>query len=262
MSAKKICAANWKLNLSPQQARQYFKEWVDLRPGPQLNCEAVFFPPAYDLAVAAEVAPAAGFQFGPQNIHCENSGAFTGEISAQAVREMACTYTLIGHSERRTLFNEGDALIAKKVKTALAADLIPMLCIGETLKEREADQTAAVISKQLRAGLAEVREAVIQKPRSSHGGQCALAVAYEPVWAIGTGKVATPEQAEDAHREVRNQLRELLGNEVALQISILYGGSVKPDNAGDLAKRPNVDGFLVGGASLKAKDFFAIAKAL
>ncbi len=250
---KKICAANWKLNLSPEEARRYFVEWSELKPS-RLVCDLVFFTPAYDLPAAAEFAPAEGFHFGPQNIYFEMSGAFTGEISAQAVHALGARWALIGHSERRTLFGETDAMIAKKVKAAMAADLVPILCVGETLAERESGQTKKVVSRQLRAGLEMI---VAEFALARH-----FAIAYEPVWAIGTGKVATPEQAGEIHAEIRVELGHLVGQKRAHEIPILYGGSVKPENARELAAQPDIDGFLVGGASLKPKDFFAIANAL
>ncbi len=249
---KKICAANWKLNFSPEEARRYFAEWSALRPA-NLSCDVLFFTPAYDLTVAAEFAPAEGFHFGPQNIYFETSGAFTGEISARAVHSLGARWALIGHSERRTLFGETDDVIAKKVKTAISSDLAPMLCVGETLAEREAGQTKNIVARQVRAGLGRV-----VTETASH----TLAIAYEPVWAIGTGRVATPQQAGDVHAEIRRILSDLLSPPRAHEIAILYGGSVKPDNAKDLASQPDIDGFLVGGASLKPKDFFAIADAL
>ena len=250
---KKICAANWKLNFSPEESRRYFVEWSELKPS-RLVCDIVFFTPAYDLPMAAEFAPAEGFRFGPQNIYFETSGAFTGEISAQAVHALGARWALIGHSERRTLFGETDAAIAKKMKTAMSADLFPMLCVGETLAERESGQTKKLVSRQLRADFELI------------GGEFALsrhfAIAYEPVWAIGTGKVATPEQASEMHAEIRIELGHLVGEKRAHEIPILYGGSVKPENARELAAQPHIDGFLVGGASLKPKDFFAIANVL
>lgn len=248
----KICAANWKLHLSPEEARKYFTEWSALRPA-QLKCEVAFFTPAYDLPVAAEFAPPEGFWFGPQNIYFESSGAFTGEISPKAVHDLGARLALVGHSERRTIFNESDDLIAKKVKAALACGLTPMLCVGETLEERESNRTLQVVTRQIQSAIGMVK-AELQQAR--------LMIAYEPVWAIGTGRVATPEQAAEVHGEIRRILTEELGAANAARAPILYGGSVKPNNAQDLAKQPNIDGFLVGGASLNPKEFFSIASAL
>ena len=250
----KICAANWKLNFSTDEARRYFIDWQNSSKAAPVACEIAFFVPAYDLSVAAEFASTNGFQFGPQNIYFANDGAFTGEISPQAVHALGARIALIGHSERRMLFGETDDLIAKKVRAAMAADLMPILCVGETLAERESHQTKHVVARQLRAGLElAVSEFTQARP---------FAIAYEPVWAIGTGKVATAAQASEMHAEIRRELESLLGKKRAHEIQILYGGSVKPDNAQELASQPNIDGFLVGGASLKPKDFLAIASKL
>ncbi len=263
---RKICAANWKLNFSPDEARRYFVEWSELVGTIQqagqtpeqtapLNCDVVFFTPAYDLPVAVEFAVKNGFQIGPQNIYFVNSGAFTGEISPQAVRALGAEVALIGHSERRTLFGETDeAAIAKKVKASMLADLMPILCVGESLAERESNQTKDIVGRQLRGGLELIIGDFAQSRR--------FAIAYEPVWAIGTGKVATPAQASEMHAEIRTELETLLGKKRAHEIPILYGGSVKPENARELASQANIDGFLVGGASLKPKDFLAIAATL
>lgn len=246
-SRKKICAGNWKLNKSPSDTRAFLAEWSSVAQ-PAEGVEVVIFPPAYDLSVFSEKA--GSIKFGPQNICFAKEGAFTGEISPDVVKSMGSTYALIGHSERRTIFGESDELIAKKIQAALAAELIPMLCIGELLEERKANKTEKVLLRQLREGLALVKEHF-----TGAKGIVPLVVAYEPVWAIGTGLVATPEQAEEAHAFIRAQLNELIGTD---DVSILYGGSVKPDNAAGLRAKPNIDGFLVGGASLKVTDFKGI----
>jgi triosephosphate isomerase (TIM) len=183
-------------------------------------------------------------EFGPQNIYFEKEGAFTGEISPMVAQKLGSRYALIGHSERRSLFGESDDLIAKKVRAAVDCRLTAMLCVGETLAERQAGRTNEVVSRQLKSGLS-----LISEEKDSY------VIAYEPVWAIGTGQVATPEQAEETHAFIRSQLK-------SKEASVLYGGSVKPDNAAGLAAKPSIDGFLVGGASLKPKDFLAIAAAL
>lgn len=241
-------AANWKLHKSPKEARAFFEEWMRVTGesawdfGP--NVGVVFFPPATSLEAVAQSRNARpGFEFGAQNCYFENSGAFTGEISPQVVREMGGAFVLIGHSERRTIFAESDEWCAKKLARAQAVGLIPMLCIGESLAEREAGKTGEVLTRQLKAGLSQAKK------------DLEITVAYEPVWAIGTGKVATAKQVEEAHALIRREL-EGLGFP---QVSILYGGSVKADNAGELAKIPNVNGFLVGGASLDPQSFRAIA---
>jgi triosephosphate isomerase len=179
----------------------------------------------------------------------EANGAFTGEVSAAMLKDVGCTYVILGHSERRHVLGETDADVNKKTLAALAAGLTPIVCVGELLAEREAGQTAAVIRRQFEGSLASVSVAQIER----------LVVAYEPVWAIGTGKVATPEQAEEVHADLRNLFRERYNDGLAAKVRILYGGSVKPDNAGQLLSQPNIDGALVGGASLKANDFLGIA---
>ncbi len=279
-SRQKICAGNWKLFKNPEETRAFVREFVPGLMGASGASTAaaavpqvVIFPPAYNLsAFAEEVAKNSAVQFGPQNIHFAKDGAFTGEISASVVNSMGATWALIGHSERRTLFAENNELIAKKVKAALDAGLTPMLCVGETLKEREAGQTNAVVLGQLQGGLELIGEQLraVSPVAQSRGEQSVgqssaalqLVVAYEPVWAIGTGKVATPAQAEEAHHFIRQVLREKWGAIMAEKTQILYGGSVKPDNAQELAQQKNIDGFLVGGASLKPSDFLAIYKAL
>jgi triosephosphate isomerase len=184
-------------------------------------------------------------------MHFEKSGAFTGELSPAMLLDCGCSHVILGHSERRQLFGEEDDLINRKVIAALANGLLPILCVGETLDERQAGRTHDVVSKQLRHGLVGVRPEQLRD----------VTIAYEPVWAIGTGQVATPEQAEDVHAFLRETLNGLCGSDLAQVIRIQYGGSVKPDNALGLLGKPNVDGALIGGASLKAEDFAAIVLA-
>lgn len=245
---RKIAAANWKMHKTPTEARDFFAGFKKEIPNIPQTCDVIFFVPALILGAVAEVA--APFAFGPQNIYHEKEGAFTGENSPVVAEVMGCTYTLVGHSERRQLFKEDDALISRKVAFASESRLTPMLCVGETLKERDAGRTNEVISQQLTRGLSEIQAG---RP---------FMIAYEPVWAIGTGKVATPEQAEEAHAFLRSELARVKGGEVAEKTPILYGGSVKPDNAPSLVAQPNIDGFLVGGASLKPQDFAAIVNTL
>jgi triosephosphate isomerase len=186
-----------------------------------------------------------------QNVHWETSGAFTGEVSAEMIREVGCRMVIIGHSERRHVFGENDERISRKVEAAAEAGLIPILCVGETEEQRDAGRTEIVIEDQLRRGLERRR---FENP--AH-----LLVAYEPVWAIGTGRTATSEQAQEAHEFLRNVLASATSSSVAEGTRLLYGGSVKPANAGELAAMPDVDGFLVGGASLEAASLVAIARA-
>lgn len=238
---KKIFAANWKLFKNPKETREFFVQFKEL--AAKATGEVVFFPSAISLEAASESLKGSAIKWGAQNCHVQAQGAFTGENSAQVVKDLGGQYILIGHSERRKIFGETDALIAEKVAFVQGLGLTPMLCIGETLEEREATHTFRVLETQLHLGLAKADK---NKP---------LVVAYEPVWAIGTGKVATPEQVAETHTDVYSIL-EKMGFAHA---PILYGGSVKPDNAAGLIQQPHVNGFLVGGASLEPKSFAEIA---
>lgn len=238
---KKIFAANWKLFKTPQETRQFFKAFKEV--SSQSTGELVFFPSAISLEAASQELAGSKIKWGAQNCYSQASGAFTGENSAQVVKDLGGSYILIGHSERRSLFGETDTQVADKVAFVQGLGLTPMLCIGETLQEREGKKTFRVLETQLQLGL--------QKADKSK----TLVVAYEPVWAIGTGKVATPEQVAETHTDVFNILKTL-GFETT---PILYGGSVKPDNAAELIKQPHVSGFLVGGASLETASFAKIA---
>ncbi len=258
MTRKKIAAGNWKMFKTPDETKSFFVEFAPLFSGSQapasaIACpEVVFFIPAYDFAAAVDAVKAYAEKpkIGAQNIFHEREGAFTGELSPIGVKSAGATYVLIGHSERRSLFFESDEFAAKKVRAAVECGLTPMLCVGETLKEREAGSMLDVVSRQIIAGLSQVNP------------DARFVIAYEPVWAIGTGKVATNEQAEEAHAAIRRVLEGIFSEAKAEATSILYGGSVKPDNAGALAQQPNIDGFLVGGASLKARDFASIVEKL
>jgi triosephosphate isomerase len=244
---KKIFAANWKLHKSPAETRIFFKEWRDkaVSLGSQ-QVQVVFFPSAISLEAASLELVADPAQWGAQNCYSEDKGAFTGENSAAVVQSMGAKWVLVGHSERRSIFAESDELCAKKVKKAQDLGLTPMLCLGETLQEREGAKTFDVLKRQLQQGLSLADKT---KP---------LAIAYEPVWAIGTGKVAGPEQVQEAHQFLYNQLL-LMG--FSKETPLLYGGSVKPDNARTLITIPHVNGFLVGGASLEVDSFLSIANA-
>lgn len=240
-----IAAANWKMNKTPQEAESFLREFLQLLK-PAVHQIVIIFPPALACETVSRLLKATPVQWGGQNCHFETKGAFTGENSPQTLKAMGAASALVGHSERRTLFAESDQLLAKKLKALQDLDLTPMLCIGETLSEREAGHTFRVLEEQLNSDLSAVNW---QKP---------LHIAYEPVWAIGTGKVAMPEQVVEAHAFIRSHLGRLCGR-TAEMIPILYGGSVKTDNASELARLENVDGFLVGGASLEAKSFAPIA---
>lgn len=240
--------ANWKMYKSPREAVEYMKSFIAKAKDISEQKQMIFFVPAIDLWVVEQTVRGTTVGFGAQNCHFENQGAFTGENSPAVLSEIGAKYCLVGHSERRTLFHETDETCAKKVKALQELGLTPMLCVGETLAEREKNQTDEVIRRQLKVGL------------SQRVADKSFIVAYEPVWAIGTGKVATPEQANDAHAVLREELKALGGDQLANTVSILYGGSVKPDNAQVLANQPEVDGFLVGGASLEVDSFLALCK--
>jgi triosephosphate isomerase len=247
---KKLIAGNWKMFKTVRETVAYVAELRtelrDIR-----DIELVVAPPFTALHAAAEAARDSNVGVSAQNIHWEREGAFTGEISAGMIRETGARYVIIGHSERRTLFGETNLTVNKKVAAALGEQLTPIVCIGETLQQRDANQTHAVLDEQLRDGLDGFTADQLS----------GMVVAYEPVWAIGTGRNATPEQAQDAHAHIRSRLRQWFGVEMAERCRILYGGSVKPDNAQSLMAQPDVDGALVGGASLKTGSFTDIVRA-
>lgn len=245
-----LVAGNWKLNKTIAEARQLVQ---DLIPGLQgvNGVEKLLCPPFTALPVVAEMVKGKGIAVGGQNLHWEAGGAYTGEISPAMLAEI-CQYVIIGHSERRAYFGETDETVNKKVKAAMEHGLLPVVCVGETLDENEAGNAAEVVSRQVRDGL--------QGTKASGGGD--LVIAYEPVWAIGTGKAATPDDASVIIRNViRPTLAGLFGEEIAQGIRVLYGGSVKAGNAADYFSEEEVDGALVGGASLKAEEFIGIAQA-
>jgi triosephosphate isomerase len=245
-----IVAGNWKMNLDRAQGRALAAAVVTGR-GKAAATELVLCPPAAYLESVGAAIAGSDVALGAQNAHDKSSGAFTGEVAPGMLVDLGCRYVILGHSERRTLFGETDAIVNAKAKAALAAGLVPIVCVGETLAEREADRTATVVETQVKGSLAGLSSADLER----------IVVAYEPVWAIGTGKVATPEQAQEVHAHIRQLLGTLASPSVAAKVRIQYGGSVKPDNAADLAAQPDIDGALVGGASLKADDFLAIAAA-
>jgi len=250
-----LVAGNWKMNLDLAQARELVADirsrLVDLGADAR-KVEIAICPPAMYLFPAAKYVEGSEIKLGAQNIYYEPKGAFTGEVSAAMVAESGARYVILGHSERRHTIGhlEDDRMINRKVKATIAAGMTPILCVGETSAERDDEQTFEVLTFQLRAGLIGVElESADQ-----------LVIAYEPVWAIGTGRNATAAQAQEAHAHLRAQLRDVAGR-VADEVRILYGGSVNPDNAGDLMRPPDVDGGLIGGASLKAGPFLEIVKA-
>jgi len=245
-----VVAANWKMNKSPREASDFLKGFLPKVGNKPRGREIILFVPAIDLMVVHDHLKNTGIGFGAQNCHYEASGAFTGENSPKVLAEIGVGYALVGHSERRTLFHETDDDTAKKVLALQQLNLTPMLCVGESLGEREASLTSEVIVRQLRAGFSRLD---MSKEASKK-----ILIAYEPVWAIGTGVVATPEQAQEAHLTLREALKEIGGEEFAKATPILYGGSVKADIAADLAIKPDIDGFLVGGASLEVSSFLPL----
>jgi len=250
VSRKTIIAGNWKMNLRGETAATLTKGVVDAV-GETPSAEVVLCPPAVYLPVVADAIAGSPVEMGAQNLYPADDGAYTGEVNAAMLSDVGCRFVILGHSERRQLMGETDADVSKKLHAALAGNLIPIVCVGETLEQREADKTESVIEGQIQGSLEGLDEA-----RAAN-----IVVAYEPVWAIGTGKTATKEQAEEVHAFVRGLLGKLFTTEVADQIRIQYGGSVKPANAAELLSQPNIDGALVGGASLKVDDFVAIIQA-
>jgi triosephosphate isomerase len=248
--ARTIIAGNWKMYRTRPEALALVNGILAGAGPVPADRELLVFPAATAIAAVAERCRYSRISVGAQNLHDRAEGAFTGEISAAMVVEAGATHVLVGHSERRAIFGEDDAFLARKVRTALVAGLEPVFCLGETLAQREAGQTEAVIVSQVRQGLGELSKADIGK----------LVVAYEPVWAIGTGRTATPDQADAAHRFLRGQLVERWGTAGSV-VPLLYGGSVKPGNAAELLARPEINGVLVGGASLEVASFLGIATA-
>lgn len=246
---KLLIAGNWKMNLNSAEGAE-LAETIVSQVGTQMEVAVCICPTFTSLEAVAQKVVNSNIALGAQNMHFESSGAYTGEISAEMLRHLFANFVILGHSERREYFGETDAIVNKKTLAALAASLKPIVCIGETLEERESGQLNTVIETQLKGALAGV------EPK--HADQ--LVIAYEPVWAIGTGKTATPEDAEAVHASIRKLLTGLLGGEAAEKIRILYGGSMKPENAETLLSQENIDGGLIGGASLKAHSFTSIVE--
>ena len=244
-----IIAGNWKMYKTVQETVHYVKQ-VRALVNNARDVEIVIAPPFTALNAAAEALRGARVHLAAQNLHWEREGAFTGEVSATMIRDAGASYVIIGHSERRTFFGETDLNVNRKLAAALGASLTAIVCIGETLDQREANQTLDVLDRQVKEGLDNVTAEQV-----SH-----LVLAYEPVWAIGTGRNATPEQAQEAHAHIRMRLRQWFGADAAERCRILYGGSVKPDNIASLAMQPDVDGALVGGASLDVRAFSDIVQ--
>jgi triosephosphate isomerase len=248
---KKIVAANWKMNMTQAESAEFVRSLL-LDLGDIREVDVVIVPPFTAIAKVMEsLGSAQNLKVGAQNMHWERSGAFTGEISAALLRDIFVRYVVLGHSERRALFGETDEIVNKKVRAAHEATLRPIVCVGETLEERDKGKVEKVLSKQLKGSLAGL------SPKDLHE----TVIAYEPVWAIGTGRNATPAQAQEAHAFIRKTLGEISDESTADKIRIQYGGSVKPGNARELMSQPDIDGALVGGASLEARSFAEIVKA-
>ena len=249
-SRKYLIAGNWKMNKNATEGTELAEDIVS-ELGTETSVSVVLCPPFTTLESVGRALGDSNIQLGGQNMNPEQSGAFTGEVSAEMLRSLFATHVILGHSERRALFHEDDTFINRKVHSALDSNLRPILCVGESLEEREADQTISVVNRQVREGLKGVGKAQAEN----------IIIAYEPVWAIGTGKTATPEMAQEVHAAIRKILIDLFGAEKADRIRILYGGSMKPDNAPELLAQKDIDGGLIGGASLVARSFVGIVKA-
>ncbi len=246
---KPIVAGNWKMNKTVEEAL-LLVEGIKRELAECREVDVVLCPPFTAIKAVSDAISGTHIDLGAQNMHWESSGAFTGEISPPMLRELFCHYVILGHSERRQHFHETDEVVNRKTHAALAANMRPIVCVGETLDQREADQTHAVVETQVRQSLAglETRQLI------------ETIVAYEPVWAIGTGRTATPEQAQEVHALIRSVLREMSDEAVSDSVRIQYGGSVKASNARELFGQPDIDGGLIGGASLDAASFAAIVK--
>jgi triosephosphate isomerase len=240
-------AGNWKMYKTPAETTSFFEKFRPLVEQSD-HCEVVICPPFTNIAAAVAEVQGTRIRIGAQNLYWAKEGAFTGEISAPMIQASGCTYVIVGHSERRQYFGETDETVLKRTLAALEVGLTPIVCVGELLEHRESGQTEAVMMEQCRKGIVPL--ALEQFSR--------IVIAYEPVWAIGTGKTATPEIAADAHRVLRGQMRARYGQAAGDAVRILYGGSVKPDNVRSLMAQPEIDGVLVGGASLDANSFASI----
>lgn len=247
---KPIVAGNWKMNKTVAEAVALIQE-IKRDIAACKGVDVVVCPPFTALQAVGTAIAGTAIGLGAQNMYWEKSGAFTGEVSAEMLRELYCHYVIIGHSERRSLFGETDAGVNRKVKTALASNLRPIVCVGETLEQRKAGQTEAVVKTQVQQGLEGIGSDDLNT----------IIMAYEPVWAIGTGLTATPAQAQEVHQLIRGLLKEMADDKTAQAVRIQYGGSVKAANAQELFSQPDIDGGLIGGASLDAASFMAIIKA-
>ncbi|MFN0118022.1 MAG: triose-phosphate isomerase [Elusimicrobiota bacterium] len=246
-SRQSLMVANWKMNKNIAETESFVKEFLSNFPS-TVSCEVVICPPSTSLASLSQFLKGTPVMWGAQNMNENSEGAFTGEISAGMLTSLGCKYVILGHSERRQIFGESDIHINKKIIAALNNGLIPIVCVGETLQEREAGQTLSIVSKQVKAAFNGIPSTDTKK----------MVIAYEPVWAIGTGKTATLAQAQEVHLAIRDILKDQYGSLTSLSVRILYGGSVKPENVSELMSCEDIDGGLVGGASLKADSFLKL----
>lgn len=244
-----VIAGNWKMFKTNFEAKELIESLLK-NTNDVVKTKMIVCPPYTALSVVSDLTNGSSIKVGSQNMYWEPQGAFTGEISTEMIKSTGASYVIIGHSERRQFFGETDETVNKKLKAALGAGLNPIVCIGESLEERESGVTNDVVANQVEKALLEISPADMEK----------VILAYEPIWAIGTGKTATPDQAQDVHKFIRSILLKLYDNEVPEKVVIQYGGSVKPENAFDLLSQPDIDGALVGGACLKADSFAAIIK--
>lgn len=244
-------AGNWKMNLNREESVALVTAIAEEAPDPE-RVDVLVAPPFTSIATVREAIGNKPIFLAAQNMHWESQGAYTGEVSPTMLLEVGCTHVILGHSERRSLFGETDGMIDRKANSACNFGLTPIVCIGESLEEREQERTSEVIAAQLQGSLRSFRRQKVLPP--------VVIVAYEPVWAIGTGKTATPEQAQEVHNQIRQWLAAQFDGNTAEKVRILYGGSVKPDNVKELMSMPDVDGALVGGASLKASSFLPILR--
>ena len=248
MARKPIIAGNWKMNMTPAEAKELITALIPLVADAQ--CDVVICPPFVDLPIAVELTKGTNIAVGAQNIHWAEKGAYTGEISAAMLKCVGAEYAIIGHSERRQYFGETNETVNQRAKAAIAAGITPIICVGKSLAEREAGETENVVSRQTEAALSGIAAEDVKK----------LVIAYEPIWAIGTGKTATKEQANETIASIRKTVERLYCAGTAEAVRIQYGGSMNPKNASELMAMPEIDGGLIGGASLKAEDFAKVVK--
>jgi len=244
-----LIAGNWKMNAGPSEARHLINSLKLELSNHKPKVEVLVCPPIISLvAVKEELDQFIGIELGSQNVHYENNGAYTGEVSTEMLKDTGCRYSIVGHSERRSYFSETDEIVNKKALKCLNDGLKPIICVGETLEQRKADQHKDVVRNQVTKALAGINKDIAQK----------VVIAYEPIWAIGTGETATPQQAQEMHQFIRSVVSDVFDEGIANGLQILYGGSMKPHNAEELLQQNDVDGGLIGGASLKAKSFASI----